>query len=334
MHLPVDDNGAPQPEDSGVTVPSQPPTADAERLSQAMDWLIRLDDADAATQAEFQSWLQASEANAQAYQRASQMWGSPLLGVAASGLEQLNQQRQRRRLRVTQRAMASVAALLLSIAAVLQSDLPQRLQADHVTAVGQRQHLQLADGSRVLLNTDTALASHMDAQRRSARLLYGEAYFDVAHDGNRPFEVDAGPVLVNVRGTAFAVRHLDDEAEVSVERGEVDLLSAHNGASMVLGAGDSVRVGPNGFGARRHTTQDSSLAWVKGRLVFESCPLREVLAELRRYYPGLIINTDERLAELSVTGNYRLDDPVGAMRSLAMLTSSQLHELPRLLILD
>jgi transmembrane sensor len=328
----VDDNKRPCLEESGVTAPA--PQADNECLSQALDWLIRLDAADAATHAEFSAWLHASDDNAQAYQRASQMWGSPLLGVAAEGLQQLHRQRQRRRRRAAARVTASAAALLLGIAVVLQSDLPQRLQADHVTAVGQRQHLQLADGSRVLLNTDSALASRMDEQQRSARLLYGEAYFDVVHDRNRPFEVNAGPVLVQVRGTTFAVRYLNDEAEVSVERGEVDLQSPANGTRMVLGAGDSVRVGPDGFGKRQAAMQNAPLAWVQGRLVFENCPLREVLAELRRYYPGWIVSTDERLANLSVTGNYRLDDPVGAMRSLARVSSAHLHELPHVLILD
>ncbi|MBD9482424.1 FecR domain-containing protein [Pseudomonas sp. PDM14] len=318
-----------------MTVPAQQPATDPERLSQALDWLIRLDGADADTRRAFETWLQADAGNAHAYRRASQMWGSPLLGVAAAGLEQQTQHRQRRRSRVAQRAAAAAAALLLSIAVVLESDLPQRLQADHVTAVGQRQQLQLADGSRVLLNTDTALASRMDDYRRSTRLLYGEAYFDVAHDRSRPFEVDAGPVQVSVRGTAFAVRYLNDEAEVSVERGEVDLRTPSNDANMILGAGDSIRIGPDGFGPRRHAEQEQPLlAWVQGRLVFENCPLHEVLAELRRYYPGWIVNTDERLANLNVTGNYRLDDPIGAMRSLALVTSSRLHELPRVLILD
>lgn len=318
-----------------MTASSQQPTADSQRLSEALDWLIRLDDADADTRAAFDAWLQTSEDNARAYQRASRMWGSPLLNVAAAGLQQQGQRKRRQRRRLARRAAASAAGLLLAIAAVLQSDLPQRLQADHVTAVGQRQQLQLADGSRVLLNTDTALASRMDDYRRSTRLLYGEAYFDVAHDRSRPFEVDAGPVQVSVRGTAFAVRYLNDEAEVSVERGEVDLRTRRNDSSVILGAGDSIRIGPDGFGARTHTTRaQPQLAWVQGRLVFENCPLGEVLAELRRYYPGWIISTDERLAALNVTGNYRLDDPLGAMRSLAQVTSSRLHELPRVLILD
>lgn len=318
-----------------MTVPSQQSPDSTERLSEALDWLIQLDDGDAATRAQFEAWLQACEENAHAYQRASQLWGSPLLGTAAAGLERQDQQNRLRVRRSRYRSVASAASLLLAITVILLSDLPKRLQADHVTAVGQRQHLQLDDGSRILLNTDTALASQLDDSRRKARLLYGEAYFDIAHDRSRPFEVDAGPVLVSVRGTAFAIRYLNDVTEVSVERGEVGLRTQRNDASLILGAGDSIRIGPDGFGNRQQMTANpSQLAWVQGRLVFENCPLSKVLSELRRYYPGWIITTDERLADLSITGNYRLDDPLGAMRSLAEVTSSRLHELPRLLILD
>ena len=76
------------------------------------------------------------------------------------------------------------------------------------------------------------------------------------------------------------------------------------------------------------------LAWVDGRLVFENCPLSQVLAELRRYYPGWIINRNERLETIAVTGNYRLDQPLEALRALAHITSAQLHEYPALVILN
>jgi Fe2+-dicitrate sensor, membrane component len=147
--------------------------------------------------------------------------------------------------------------------------------------------------------------------------------------------VEAGPVQVTVRGTAFAVRYLGNEAEVSVQRGEVDLRTRLDDARVSLGAGDSIRVGPQGFGERQHGGEaDSQLAWVKGRMVFENCPLSQVLAELRRYYPGWIVNTNERLDNVSVTGNWRLDDPLGVARSLAQITSAELHEYPKLLILN
>ncbi|WP_279381567.1 FecR domain-containing protein [Pseudomonas sp. 30_B] len=306
---------------------------DDQQIANALDWLMLEDDMDATTRQRFVAWLAASDGNARAYQRVRDAWQSPLLSTAAARLEQRLAAAPRRRRRW--KPLATAAVLVLAVGVALQSDLLLRLRADHLTAVGERQNLDLADGSRVLLNTDTALSSHVDEQQRIARLYRGEAYFDVAHDRDRPFEVEAGPVQVTVRGTAFAVRYLGDEAEVSVQRGEVDLRTPLDDARVSLGAGDSIRVGPQGFGERQHSADwQAQLAWVKGRMVFENCPLSQVLTELRRYYPGWIVNTNERLANVSVTGNWRLDDPLGVARSLARITSAQLHEYPKLLILD
>ena len=313
------------------------PPADPQQMAEALDWLILEDDMDAATRARFEAWLAASEGNAQAYQRVRDAWQSPLLPVAAR-LERKREQAKVQPLRRQRRfwkPVATAAALVLAIGVVVQGDLLTRLRADHLTAVGERQKVQLADGSNVLLNTDTAFSSKVDDQQRVARLYRGEAFFDVAHDRSRPFEVEAGPVQVTVRGTAFAVRYLGNEAEVSVQRGEVDLRTRLDDVRVSLGAGDSIRVGPQGFGERQHSGETASqLAWVKGRMVFENCPMSQVLAELRRYYPGWIVNTNERLDTVSVTGNWRLDDPLGVARSLAQITSAELHEYPKLLILN
>lgn len=324
-----------RPEDRSLPHSPQP---DEQAVAEALDWLVLEDDMDAASRARFDAWLAASEDNARAYQRVREAWQSPLLPVAAARLERRLAQEKARpvhRPRRFWKPLATAAAVMLAIGVVVQGDLLTRLRADHLTAVGERQKVQLADGSNVLLNTDTALSSKVDDQQRIARLYRGEAFFDIAHDRSRPFEVEAGPVQVTVRGTAFAVRYVGNEAEVSVQRGEVDLRTRQDDARVSLGAGDSIRVGPQGFGERQHGAEaQSQLAWVKGRMVFENCPLSQVLAELRRYYPGWIVNTNERLENLSVTGNWRLDDPLGVARSLAQITSAELHEYPKLLILN
>lgn len=324
----------PQPKDRPV--PHSAPPEDRQ-MAEALDWLILEDHMDAAERARFDAWLSASDGNARAYQRARAAWQSPMLTVAAAQLEckLVQERRAPRRARTFWKPVAAAAVLVLAVGIAVQGDLLTRLRADHLTAVGERQKVQLADGSHVLLNTDTALSSRVDDQQRVAHLYRGEAFFDVAHDRSRPFEVEAGPVQVTVRGTAFAVRYLGNEAEVSVQRGEVDLRTRLDDARVSLGAGDSIRVGPEGFGERQHGAQaESQLAWVNGRMVFENCPLGQVLAELRRYYPGWIVNTNERLETVSVTGNWRLDDPLGVARSLAQITSAELHEYPKLLILN
>lgn len=317
-----------------MTRPS-PAAGATPQLAEALDWLIELDGADATTRERFAAWLAASPANARAYERASALWQSPLLGMAAAELEQHARGARQRHKRWRHRCFAAAASVLLALTLALQSDLPLRLRADHVTAVGERQHLQLADGSRILLNTDTALSAEVDGQQRSARLFRGEAYFEVTQDRGLPFEVDAGPLRMSMHGTAFAVRRLGDATEVSVQRGELDVQTRRDAMRFSLAAGDSLRVGPDGLGERQRDTGPARRpAWVEGRLVFENCPLREVLAELRRYYPGWIVSPDEQLGAVAITGNYRLDDPRGALRSLARITATHLHEFPHLLILN
>lgn len=309
------------------------PTDSDASLSQALDWLLLLEHADDDCRAQFAEWLAASPANAEAFERAQQCWQSSTLVTAASRLEQRKQSAPKRSRRIG-RTLAIAASLLLVVGITLQSDLLLRLRADHVTAAGQRQSLDLADGSHVLLNTGSAFSSQIDTSQRVTQLLRGEAYFDVAKDSSRPFQVVAGPVLISVRGTAFSVRYLDDAAEVSVERGEIEVHARGNDTRIYLASGDSIRVGPDGVGKRIHGATASQLAWVHGRLIFDDRPLHEVLDELRRYYPGWIINRNVELDDLRVTGNYRLSDPADIMRSLAQVTSAQLHEYPSLLILN
>ncbi|WP_457493509.1 FecR family protein, partial [Streptomyces sp. P5_D11] len=118
------------------------------------------------------------------------------------------------RLRPHWKPLATAAVLLLGLFSF--SSLPMRLQADHQTVVGERQRLQLEDGSRVLLNTNSAFSSTINDQQRVARLYQGEAFFEVQANRGQPLEIDAGPVTASVRDTAFAVRYLDGVAQVRV----------------------------------------------------------------------------------------------------------------------
>ena len=299
-------------------------------MDQALDWLIELECASAERHAEFQAWLAADPANREAFSHAQTLWNSNAVAQAAASTPRPPSALQK--LRRQWKPLATAAVLLLSLTSF--SNLPIRLQADHLTQVGERQRLQLADGSKILLNTHSAFSSVIDDHQRSARLYQGEAFFDVPLAFGQPLEVNAGPVVMSADGTAFAVRYLDGVAQVLVQRGAVDLHTPVDDAHINLAAGDSIRIGPHGFGPREKLDADHDLAWVQGRLVFDNRPLSEVLAELRRYYPGWIVNTNPRIEALAVTGNYRLDSPRDVVRSLATITSAHLHELPSVMLLN
>ncbi|WP_325100991.1 MULTISPECIES: FecR family protein [unclassified Pseudomonas] len=307
------------------------PDARARALDEAQDWLIRLQaPSDQDTQA-FQAWLEADEHNAQAYVDAEALWNGAALHRLAGDVQRQRRRSLSGRLRTYRKPLAAAAVLVVGLLSF--GNLPTRLQADHLTQVGERQRLQLGDGAKVLLNTDTAFSSQRREGQEVARLLQGEAYFEVPGGDQAPLEVQAGPLRAQAHDTHFAVRYLDGLARVRVQRGDVDLLAASD-QRVRLRAGDSIDVGPAGFSERQRIDPNKELAWVEGRLVFENCPLSQVLDELRRYYPGWIINRNARLEQVAVTGNYRLDQPLETLRALAHITSAELHEYPRLVILN
>lgn len=301
---------------------------------QALDWLIELDINDKEQQVRFQAWLAADPAHRAAFDNVQAVWHSQPVAQAAAALHTapIIAPARWRWLRTHKVGLATAALLVLGVLSV--SNLPLRLEADHLTAAGERQRLQLDDGSKVLLNTNSALSSDVSQKQRVARLLQGEAFFEVPITQGLPLEVQAGPVRMRGGSSAFAVRYLDGVAQIQVERGAVNVRAVQGNAQVNLGAGDSIRVGPDGFSPRAKLDQDKDLAWVQGRLIFDNCPLSEVLAEVRRYYPGWIVNTNANLDKVAVTGNYRLDNPLDVVRSLAHITSASLHELPALMILN
>ena len=301
-------------------------------MDQALDWLITLECANAEQKCAFNDWLNADPAHALAFAKANAIWnGQPLLD-AAKTLQTRRTPGLLRRASWYWKHVATAAVLIITVGGY--SNVPLRLQADHLTVVGERQRLQLEDGSKVLLNTNSAFSSQVVNAQGNARLYQGEAFFEVPANLEFPLLLEAGPVRASVRDSAFAVSYLNGEAHVRVQRGDVELRVKSAGTQMRLSAGNSVSIGPNGFGQPVTLNPQTDLAWVQGRLVFENCPMGKVLDEVRRYYPGWIVNNNDKLANVAVTGNYRLDQPLDIVRSLAHITSSNLAEFPALVILN
>ena len=301
-------------------------------MDQALDWLITLECASEEQKVAFDAWLNADPSHAQAFAEASAIWNGHSVLAAAHTLH--TQQTPSRLKRISRHWKHVAAAAVLVLTVGTYSNMPMRLQADHLTVIGERQRLQLEDGSKVLLNTNSAFSSKVVNAQANARLYQGEAFFEIPANLEFPLQLDAGPVRVSVRDTAFAVSYLNGEAQVRVQRGDVELRVASAGTQMRLSAGNSVSIGPNGFSKTAKLNPQIDLAWVQGRLVFENCPMGKVLDEIRRYYPGWIINNNEKLAQVAVTGNYRLDQPLNIIRSLASITSSSVSEFPALVILN
>jgi transmembrane sensor len=131
-------------------------------------------------------------------------------------------------------AFAAIAVIGIAIAVhILRPLLPVRAVADsqfYSTDIGEQRPVALADGSTVLLNTDSRLQVEYDAERREVHLLQGEAYFEVAHDSDKPFLVFVGSNIVRAVGTSFTVHIKKLDIEVIVTEGAVEVSAVGNQA--------------------------------------------------------------------------------------------------------
>ena len=304
-------------------------------MDQALEWMVRLEEATAQEREAFIQWIDTDPQHAEAFEQVERAWHSELVDAAAArvekrlGLSAITRRPTRLR---RWRGWAVAASVLLAVLLVWQGEPRIHLQADYLTKRGEQQHVPLEDGSTVVLGSDSALAMDFLPQTRQARLLRGDAYFEVARDPERPFLIEAGPARIKVVGTAFSVRNREGQVRVSVSHGLVEVSGAE-GASLRLAAGQEVALADGHLGPLRNMDTDQALAWVKGRMIFENRQLGDIVAELRHHYPGWILIADEQLAKQEITGNYRLDTPGNTLNALAELTHAQVSQWPGVLIL-
>ena len=185
------------------------------------------------------------------------------------------------------------------------------------TAVGGQRRIVLADGSSVILNTNSRLDGDFSGGRRDIHLVRGEAYFEVVHDKTRPFTVYASNYVVRDIGTAFDV-HLSKkcQVEVGVTKGSVEVapLGGAHGiyAAKSLGvivAGHNIVLGRKVERTEIMSIADMGrkLAWRQGELIYTGQPLSEVLADVSRYSDIKIELADPALENLPVGGAFRTD---------------------------
>jgi transmembrane sensor len=188
------------------------------------------------------------------------------------------------------------------------------------TKVGEQRSVLLADGSRVTLNTASKIEVRLRADHRSVQLLQGEALFEVAHDAQRPFDVDAGSVAVRAVGTQFDIDRRVTRTAVTVVEGRVAMIAAgsQTGTLPVLSARDRVIVDSAGSGALEHNVNlAETTAWTQQQLVFHHRPLGEVAEEFNRYNVGRIQIRSPLLRAQEVTGTFRSNDVASFVAVLA-----------------
>lgn len=188
--------------------------------------------------------------------------------------------------------------------------------ADYSTKIGQRRRIELADGSQIHLNTNTAVDVVFDGQQRLIRLRSGEILIRTGKLGDtRPFFVETREGRVQALGTRFSVHQLSGTTRVGVLEDSVSIQPADlPGSPRVLNAGEGVDFNSDSLG-RIHPYRLSEAAWINGQLIVLDAPLGDVIRELGRYRSG-VLQCDEQAARLRVSGTFRLDSTDAVLANL------------------
>jgi transmembrane sensor len=329
--VPGDDSGHTHRTCPILTKVPVPPDNDALR-ADATEWLARRSNGgqNAQDQRAFLAWLNASESHRRAYAEAEDLWEA-LRGLDRVAERQLVQARgyvQRRRRPSAGRRAAIAAVVLLAAGGLWWADQQSHLDdSRHVTAVGQRQAIDLPDGSRLELNTDSQALVHYSRHVREVRLLRGQAVFTVAMDHDRPFDVIVGQGRVRDISTQFEVRRWADRTRVAVLDGAVEVSPGPNRPPARLTRGLSVDFSDKGdLSAPRAIDINTHAAWRDGQIVFQNQTLREVLEELARYHGGSIAVGSPGLMDVRISGAVPTDDVALALRTVAAALPARLHQ--------
>ncbi|MGY2188713.1 fec operon regulator FecR [compost metagenome] len=291
---------------------------------QAIDWMVRLraGTPTAAMQERFNAWLAMDPAHAQAWARLQERLGGSFNTVRALDRRLPGQSEHARQILLQPQASRRDALRVIAGLGLLggglwigaRSPLGDSLLADLHTGRGQRENFNLADGSRLSLNADSAVDLHFDDQQRLVILRRGELIIQVTPDPRRPLRVRTAQGEARALGTRFLVSQEQDASRVVVLEHSVEA-RLFDGTQRVLQEGESALL------YARHIEpvsgdQQHRADWLSGRLNVLDEPLENVVQALRPYSRGFVRVSPE-VRDLRVQGVFPLNDPARTFAALA-----------------
>lgn len=284
-------------------------------VEAAADWLAHLESGDAtdADRDACETWRGQHPGHAAALDRLGGLGAR--LGAEGNTLRALFPGRGRR----TAPTLLALVGVAGAAWFALQSPALEVHFADVRAPTGEILPVALADGSRLVLATDSAANLDVTVDRRSIRLLRGEVFAEVADDAAAPFIISTEDGTARALGTAFTVRKEPGATRISVLESHVEVCPAAGVGCMTLGPGQRALV--TQASARRlpdAPTPDIG-AWTEGWLPLDDKPLVEVLDELNRWRDQPIRFDRARLSGLRVSGVLPLRDTDRALANLTLL---------------
>ena len=292
-----------------------PQAPSPEARAEAAAWLARLraDDRNARDEDAFQAWLAASPDHAAAFEAVDRVWSE------VGSFRDLRGPVQRPAARVASRRALLAGVGLLAVTGGSALFWKSAQAKVYETDVGEQKHVALDDGSQLFLDAQTRISVAFSDTVRAVDLQYGRANFRVVPDPERPFIVEAAQRKIVATRCSFDVRCEDGKVQVTLIHGEAQVTpkSAPDAPGERLQAGERL-VASLDTEKRDRPDMTRQLAWQTGYESFENADLADAADEMNRYSTARL-EVDASVANLKVSGVYRVGDNSAFARSLAKL---------------
>ena len=297
------------------------PSVSEELSTQAAHWFVLLASGEASDddRRRWQAWRAASTENESAWQLAEEAVGrfsEVPRALAATASNILSNKPKRRRQFAKQLVLlCGFGVLVLS---GYRASLNMDWTADAVTAVGEQRSLMLADGSRMVLDTDTAVDIEFSGRERLIRLRRGQVLIETSADtapSHRDFIVATREGRARALGTRFSVMQEAETTRVTVLDSRVAIQPDRADSELaIVAAGDSLRFDRNRI-LQTSALRPEEASWANGVLVVNEMGLAEFIAHLARYR-STPLQCSPEIAALQISGAFPLESTDRVLEAL------------------
>ncbi|MCF8371375.1 MAG: FecR family protein [Bacteroidales bacterium] len=181
---------------------------------------------------------------------------------------------------------------------------------------GEKATLTLADGTKVWLNSGSALrySSTFDLRHRKV-YLEGEGYFEVAKDESNLFTIVCGETEVVVYGTVFNISNYKDDEfiQLTLVSGKLGFDYTHNEETAILDPSQQLTYSRKNKTINvENTNTELYTIWKDNQLKFDNAPFLDVIKKMERWY-DVDIHLEPRMQSIE---NYTMTVKTESLREI------------------
>lgn len=207
-------------------------------------------------------------------------------------------------------AAAIVFLILMTSAYVLLNKPEVRVASQPAVAVQANTNrvFFLADGSSVILSAGSRLnyPSSFDGMNSREVYLEGQAFFDIQHNESKPFIVHTGDLSTTVLGTAFNIKAMPGESNitVTVNRGKVKVANKQTTLGIITPRQQITFDKQKTTSNMQLVKTDSYMEWKDETLLFDNLTIAEAAKLLEQKFKAKIIVSDQSLSSQRFTASF------------------------------